>query len=164
MAILLNVQEVVESTAEEASKKLNLNMYDKVGAGGGTTAPPSDEELTAYGVTPDFAEFVRTLNYRCGLSGGGEDWLPWACTGLCRCFGEAPQRLLVHSPPVHVHQPFNFHWGLPVRLRPSQHLLHAFHAAACSVTFRQSTCCLRESRAVAAAGQQRQCPAARPTG
>ncbi|KAL4450215.1 hypothetical protein ABPG77_010884 [Micractinium sp. CCAP 211/92] len=55
--------EVVESTAEEASKKLNLNMYDKVGAGGGTTAPTSDEELTAYGVTPDFAEFVRTLNY-----------------------------------------------------------------------------------------------------
>ncbi len=98
MAILLNVQEVVESTAEEASKKLNLNMYDKVGAGGGTTAPTSDEELTAYGVTPDFAEFVRTLNYRCVLSGGGEDWLPWACTGLCRCFGEAPQRLLVHSP------------------------------------------------------------------
>lgn len=57
---------MVESTAEEASKKLNLNMYDKVGAGGSAAAPPS-EELAAYGVTPEFAEFVRTLNYRWGV-------------------------------------------------------------------------------------------------
>lgn len=63
-AILPNMQEVVESTAEEASKKLNLNIYDKVGAGGAATAPPSEDELAAYGLTPAFAEFVQTLDYR----------------------------------------------------------------------------------------------------
>lgn len=58
------LQEVVEATAGEASKKLNLNLHDTVGTGDGKAQPPSEAELAAYGVTPDFAEFVRTLNYR----------------------------------------------------------------------------------------------------
>lgn len=53
----------MEATAEEANRKLNLNLHDKVGAGG-TPRPLSTAELDAFGLTPDFAEFVRTLNYR----------------------------------------------------------------------------------------------------
>ncbi|KAL4421629.1 hypothetical protein ABPG75_010920 [Micractinium tetrahymenae] len=68
--------EVVEATAEEASKKLNLNMYDKVGAGGAAAAPPSAEELSAYGVTPEFAEFVHTLNYSAFRDFPAEHLLP----------------------------------------------------------------------------------------
>ncbi|EFN60126.1 hypothetical protein CHLNCDRAFT_133492 [Chlorella variabilis] len=55
--------EVVEASAEEASKKLNLNLHDKVGAGPPKQVPPSPAELDAFGITPDFAEFVRTINY-----------------------------------------------------------------------------------------------------
>lgn len=60
----LLLQEVVEASAEEASKKLNLNLHDKVGAGPPKQVPPSPAELDAFGITPDFAEFVRTINYR----------------------------------------------------------------------------------------------------
>ncbi|PSC74256.1 BSD domain containing [Micractinium conductrix] len=55
--------EAVEATAEEASRKLGVNLHDKVGAGPGAPEPPSSTELEAYGITPDYAEFVRTLNY-----------------------------------------------------------------------------------------------------
>jgi hypothetical protein len=58
------MQEAVEATAEEASKKLNLNLHEKVGAGPPTQEPPSEAELHAYGITPEFADFVRTLNFR----------------------------------------------------------------------------------------------------
>ena len=63
-APLLLPQEAVEATAEEASRKLGVNLHDKVGAGPGAPEPPSSTELEAYGITPDYAEFVRTLNYR----------------------------------------------------------------------------------------------------
>lgn len=53
----------MEATAEEANRKLNLNLHDKVGAGGHGAAPPPPEELAAFGLTPAFAEYVRTLNY-----------------------------------------------------------------------------------------------------
>ncbi|KAI3429723.1 hypothetical protein D9Q98_010039 [Chlorella vulgaris] len=55
--------EAVEATAEEASKKLNLNLHDKVGAGPATQNALPQAELEAFGITPEFGEFVRTLNY-----------------------------------------------------------------------------------------------------
>ncbi len=58
------LQEAVEATAEEASKKLNLNLHDKVGAGPATQNALPQAELEAFGITPEFGEFVRTLNYR----------------------------------------------------------------------------------------------------
>lgn len=58
------MQEAVEATAEEASKKLNLNLHEKVGAGPPKQEPPLEAELHAYGITPEFADFVRTLNFR----------------------------------------------------------------------------------------------------
>ena len=53
----------MEATAEEANRKLQLNLHDKVGAGG-KAPPPSQAELEAFGLTQEFADWVRTLNYR----------------------------------------------------------------------------------------------------
>lgn len=63
-------QEVVEATAEEANRKLQLNLHDKVGAGG-KAPPPSAAQLEAFGLTQEFADWVRTLNYRWVWRGGG---------------------------------------------------------------------------------------------
>ena len=74
-AALDGLQEVMEATAEEAGKKLSLNLalHDKVGAGAPAAhAPASPAELEAFGITPDFEEWVRTLTYR---------WGGWMCRG-----------------------------------------------------------------------------------
>jgi hypothetical protein len=69
-------QEAVEATAEGAGRALGAGLHDKVGAGPGAAEPPSDAELEAFGITPSFAEFVRTLNYRWGVR-LGVGWGVW---------------------------------------------------------------------------------------
>jgi len=86
-------QEVVEATAEEANRKLQLNLHDKVGAGG-KAAPPSPAELEAFGLTQEFADWVRTLNYRWVLGvGWGLLVLGMYCAACCCAAGTA--RLLL---------------------------------------------------------------------
>ncbi|GAB4822589.1 hypothetical protein N2152v2_009635 [Parachlorella kessleri] len=58
------MQEIAESTAGEAQKKLNdLNLHEKVGAGPPQQAALSQEELQYFGFTAEFQDFIRTLNY-----------------------------------------------------------------------------------------------------
>lgn len=71
-AYVSHEQEVVEATAEEANRKLQLNLHDKVGAGG-KAPPPSQAELEAFGLTQEFADWVHTLNYR---------WAQWGVVEL----------------------------------------------------------------------------------
>ena len=73
---------MVEATAEEANKKLNLNLHDKVGAGPPKQAAPSPAELETFGVTPDFADFVRTLNYRWVGGHASDDAVAAGCNVL----------------------------------------------------------------------------------